>query len=62
MKYMQKYDIPVATNEHLKLLDENNNLISKKNQTKYRSRVGMLLYLVKFLRPDLKIQLDNCQK
>ena len=62
MKYMQKYDIPVATNEHLKWLDENNNLISKKNQTKYRSRVGMLLYLVKFLRPDLKIQLDNCQK
>jgi len=43
MKYMQKYDIPVATKEHLKWLDENNNLISKKNQTKYGSRVGMLL-------------------
>ena len=53
LKDFQKYDIPAATNDHLKRRIDNDNLITKENQTKYRSGVGMLLYLVKISRPDL---------
>lgn len=33
--------------------DENDDLLNKEDQTRYRSGVGMLLYLVKHSRPDL---------
>ena len=53
LKDFQKYDIPVGTNDHLKRPSDNDKPITKENQTKYRSGVGILLYLVKNSRPDL---------
>ena len=47
LKDFQKYDIPAATNNHLKRPSDNDNLITKENQTKYRSGVGMLLHRLK---------------
>ena len=35
LKDFQNYDISAATNDHLKRPNDNNNLITKKNQTKY---------------------------
>ena len=50
---MQKYGMPAGSGEHIKRQDEDEPNIDKENQKKYRSGVGMLLYLVKFPRPDI---------
>ena len=50
---MQEYDMPAGSGEHIKRPDENEPKISPKEQRKYRSGVGMLLYLVEFSRPDI---------
>ena len=48
---MQVYDMPAGTGARITRSKEG--LISKKEQTLYRSGVGMLLFLVKYSRPDL---------
>ena len=45
--------IPLGTNQRIIRPKEGEKLISKEEQTKYRSGIGMLLYLVKYSRPDL---------
>ena len=50
---MQEYGMPAGTGEHIKLPEADEPVISKEEQTLYRRGVGMLLYLVKFSRPDL---------
>ena len=50
---MASRKIPFGTNNRVVRPKEGEELISKEEQTKYRSGIGMLLYLVKFSRPDL---------
>ena len=50
---MHKYEMSAGSGEHIKRPDENEPKISPEDQRKYRSEVGMLLYLVKFSRPDI---------
>ena len=45
--------MPAGSGEHIKRPDENEPKINPEDQRKYRSGVGMLLYLVKFSRPDI---------
>ena len=48
---MKNYDQPTGTGDRVVCSKEG--LISKEKQTKYRSGVGTLLFLVKYSRPDL---------
>ena len=50
---MQEYGMPAGSGKHIERPDENEPKISPENQRKYRSGVCMLLYLVKFSRPDI---------
>ena len=50
---MQEYEMPAGSGEHIKRPDEDEPKIGPEEQRKYRSGVGMLLYLVKFSRPDI---------
>ena len=51
VKNMQTYDMPAGTG--MRVMRSKEGLVSKKEQTIYRSGVGMLLFLVKYSRPDL---------
>ena len=51
VKHMQIYDMPAGTG--MRITRSKEGLISEKEQTLYRSGVGMLLFLVKYSRPDL---------
>ena len=42
---MQEYKMPAGSGKHIKRRDENEPKISPEEQRKYRSGVGMLLYL-----------------
>ena len=53
IKRMSSRDMPFGTNNRIVRPGEGEKLITKNEQTKYRSGIGMLLYLVKFSRPDL---------
>ena len=53
IKDMASREIPFGTNNRIVRPGEGKELIAKDEQTKYRSGIGMLLYLVKFSRPDL---------
>ena len=50
---MQEYAMPAGNGEHIKRHDENESKINHEDQQKYRSGIGMLLYLVKLSRPDI---------
>ena len=50
---LQIYGMPAGTGEHIKRPDNEETLIEKAEQSLFRSGVGLLLYLVKFSRPDL---------
>ena len=52
-KNMQEYAMQAGNGEHIKRPDENERKINNEDQKKYRSGIGMLLYLVKFSRPDI---------
>ena len=45
--------MPAGTGDHVKRPDEDEPTVDKKEQKLYRSRVGLLLYLVKLSRPDI---------
>ena len=51
LKSMREYDLPAGTGEKVTRVKEG--LISQREQTRYRSGVGMLLFLVKYSRPDI---------
>ena len=51
VKHMQIYDMPAGTG--MRVTRSKEGLITKTEQTLYRSGVGMLLFLVKYSRPDL---------
>ena len=53
IKNMASRDMPFGTNSRVVRPGEGEELITKEEQTKYRSGIGMLLYLVKFSRPDI---------
>ena len=50
---MKKYETPAAPRDIVMRPMEGDDLLSQNEQVKYRSGVGMLLYLVKFSRPDI---------
>ena len=50
---MKKYETPAAPRDIVMRPQEGDDLLSQNEQAKYRSGVGMLLYLVKFSRPDI---------
>ena len=50
---MQEYAMLAGSGEHIKRPDENEAKINHKDEKKYRSGICMLLYLVKFSRPDI---------
>ena len=55
---VRNYDTPEGTREKLiRIKDdqekEKESCLNPKKQTRYRSGVGILLYLVKFSRPDI---------
>ena len=50
---MRKYSTPASPGLGIVRPTEDDVKISSEDQTKYRSGVGMLLYLVKFSRPDI---------
>ena len=54
--------MPAGSSEHIKRPDENEPKISREDQRKYRSDLGMLLYLVKFLRPDISNEVRELSK
>ena len=51
VKHMQIYDMPAGTG--MRITRSKEGLIIEKEQTLYRSAVGMLLFLAKHSRPDL---------
>lgn len=53
VKNMRKYKTPASPGTGIVRPTEDDVKISSKDQTRYRSGVGMLLYLVKFSRPDI---------
>ena len=53
MKNMQEYGMPAGSGEHIKRPDEGEPTLERSEQTVYRRGVGLLLYLVKFSRPDI---------
>jgi hypothetical protein len=44
---------PVKTNEKIYVAENDSEIIGSEGQTNYRSGIGMLLYLVKYSRPDI---------
>ena len=52
-KKMRKYKTPAGPGDRIVRPTIEDTKISLKDQTKFRSGVGMLLYLVKFSRPDI---------
>ena len=50
---MQEYGMPAGNGEHIKRPDEGEPTLGKDDQTMYRRGVGLLLYLIKFSRPDI---------
>lgn len=50
---MNSREIPLGTNNRIIRPKDDEQLISDREQTRYRSGIGMLLYLVKYSRPDL---------
>ena len=53
IKKLSSREMPFGTHQRIVRPKEEDKLISKEMQTKYRSGIGMLLYLVKYSRPDL---------
>ena len=53
MKNMQEYGMPAGSGEHIKRPDEGEPTLGKDDQTIYRRGVALLLYLIKFSRPDI---------
>ena len=53
VKNMRKYNTPASPGTGIVRPTENDVKISSKDQTRYRSGVRILLYLVKFSRPDI---------
>ena len=53
VRKMQSYGMPAGTGDHVKRPDEDEPTVDKEEQKLYRSGVGLLLYLVKFSRPDI---------
>ena len=53
IKELKKREMSFGTNNRVIRPSDDEQLISKKEQTRYWSGIGMLLYLVKYSRPDL---------
>ena len=53
IKKLSSREMPFGTHQRIVRPKEEDKLISKEMQTKCRSGIGMLLYLVKYSRPDL---------
>ena len=53
IRELKKREMPFGTNNRVIRPSSDEQLISKEEQTRYRSGIGMLLYLVKYSRPDL---------
>ena len=51
IKYIGK--TPVKSNEKIYVAENDSEIINSEGQTSYRSGIGMLLYLVKYSRPDI---------
>ena len=50
---LREYRTPASTNESILIPTNYETKISGEKQQRYRSGVGMLLYLVKYSRPDI---------
>ena len=50
---LRSYKSPAAPGMRIVKADEDNAKMSDKDKTHYKSRVGMLLFLIKHTRPDL---------
>ena len=53
IKDLKVRKMPLGTNNRIMKPKDDETLISSEEQTRYRSGIGMLLYLVKYSRPDL---------
>ena len=53
VKGLQKYQTPGTPGFHIVCPKEGDVVLDEEQQTKYRSGVGMVLYLIKYSRPDL---------
>ena len=53
VREMRKYDTPAGNLEYVIRPSDDTNSISSIMQTKYRSGIGMMLFLVKYSRPDI---------
>jgi len=53
IKKLHTYKSPGTPGEDLVILDDDEQVINDTDQTEYRSRVRMLLFLTKFSRPDI---------
>ena len=51
LRNTREYDLPAETGDRVSRVKEG--LITQEEQTRYRSGVGMLLFLVKYSRPDI---------
>ena len=55
-------EMPLGTNNRIMKRKDDETLISSEEQTRYRSGIGMLLYLVKYSRPDLSNDVRELSK
>jgi hypothetical protein len=53
IKHMKKYDTPAGANHAIIWPEIIENLLDQKGQEKYHSEVGLLLWLMKYSRPDI---------
>ena len=53
VKNIKEYGMPAGSGEYIKRPDEGEPTLGKDDQTTYRRGVGLLLYLIKFSRPDI---------
>jgi hypothetical protein len=59
---MKIYETPAGANETVKRPDENDKLLEKDKQEKYRSGVGIILWLMKHSRPDVSNAIREASK
>jgi len=62
VKDRKEYDTPAGHHDHVVLPSEDDPILDEKNQSRYRSGIGMLLYLVKFSRPDISNSVRELSK
>jgi Reverse transcriptase (RNA-dependent DNA polymerase) len=59
---MKAYETPAGANETINRPDKNDELLEKAKQDKYRSGVGIILWLMKHSRPDISNAIREASK